>query len=904
MKGREESTSVAPFTRRESETDLVGATFGRYVVLEASGEGAMGTVYRAYDPRLAREVALKKLHTVRDDRSAATRIAAEARALGRLNHPNVVTIHDVVVEERGVAIAMEFVDGVNALEWLSTKRSARAILEVLVRAGEGLAAAHSRGLVHRDFKLSNIMVREGGGVKVVDFGLARADASATAEREPLSENTAGGFGPTAPAGTPSYMAPEQRLGSAPSAAADQYSFCVALWRALAGRPPFLGDGDDLFAAKLRGPPALPKQAGVSRRVARVLSRGLAVDPNDRWGDMRTLLDQIRPATSWVWRWSIIGGVAAVVVASIVPRLRGATPCDSLRESATGVWDPQARRSVQAALLGTDASYAAGVWRRADAVLGGYSEELGRARLETCEAVHVRHEIAASAADPRVACLSEARTVVAGAIDQLAMIVDAQSVARVDLLLEELPLLADCPSLSAGESQLRTAPSGIAPDASDAQAARLEAALTLGRFTEARDRGRAAWERSRQSGPPGARARVGRLYGAALALNGEIELAEPVFDEALQTAFAGGQDLEAAMTALEFARALARTGDRVDEGLWLARTGAAIAARPTSPIKLRWRAHSVLSEVHVRRGRYDDAIQLDEALLDDKVRVLGPGHQSVSQTRAMLGKHLYYADRQAEALSHLEPAVASLVETLGPDHPRIADVRDYLAGVLDKLDRAVEAEREYRLALEVRTLTFGPEHPSVLMGRHNLALCLLAQGRAKEADAELEPLIVAWRRARPQGQRFLAVALGSRAEALLELGAALEAEVLLRDALELGAAAFGDSHPRMVWLHNGLVRALMDQGRLSEARSIAELSESLAADVLAPDHRMSVTARSQLAQLQTLPQAVDSASSDEGRKRGTVRDIDARVDVRKVSADGVATDVEPLSDLRVGETVPD
>ncbi|MDQ3367773.1 MAG: serine/threonine protein kinase, partial [Myxococcota bacterium] len=212
---------------------------GRLVLLDRIGSGAMGTVYAAYDPRLDRQVAVKILHAAGAD--ANVRSLREARALGKLAHPNVIAIHDAGEEDGAVHVVMELVAGVPLRAWLGGARSWRAVIDVMRDAARGLAAAHQAGLVHRDIKPDNILVGH-DRTRVVDFGLAGASD------EPDQE---GG-------GTPSYMAPEVLAGAPATAASDQFSFGVALYEALHGERPHTGvTRAELQAAGLRAAAARP-----------------------------------------------------------------------------------------------------------------------------------------------------------------------------------------------------------------------------------------------------------------------------------------------------------------------------------------------------------------------------------------------------------------------------------------------------------------------------------------------------------------------------------------------------------------------------------------------------------------------------------------------------------------------
>ena len=269
-----------------------GELVGRYHVVAHIGSGAMGTVYAAHDPELDRKVALKLVRTRRVAGSLGrSRLQREALALARLSHPNVVAIHDVGVRGDEVWLAMEYVEGRTVARWLAeSTRTWPEVLDVMIRVGRGLEAAHASGLVHRDVKPDNVMI--GGDshssyrVVVTDFGLARAmerresGVAQASEPSPLdSEMTHAG----ALLGTPAYMSPEQLAGHIADAKSDQFGFAVMLWEALFGRRPFGGaNACELAAAVLGGSIRAPRRGhGVPTGLRRIVERGLARDPSQR-----------------------------------------------------------------------------------------------------------------------------------------------------------------------------------------------------------------------------------------------------------------------------------------------------------------------------------------------------------------------------------------------------------------------------------------------------------------------------------------------------------------------------------------------------------------------------------------------------------------------------------------------
>jgi serine/threonine protein kinase len=315
------------------ETLGPGDAIGRYRIRERIGEGGMGVVYAAEDRDLGRVVAIKLLHTRygTEAESQQHRLLREAQALARVSHRNLVMVFDVGSLHGRVWIAMEYVAGDTLEEWLAREhRSWAEIVGVLAEAGRGLAAVHAAGLVHRDFKPGNVVVRKDGTVQVLDFGLAvrvgdeeeeRQRVAAAPDLDALAANltTTGAF-----MGTPAYMAPEQFMMRPTDGRADQFALCVALYEALYGHRPFKGrDIAELMSRTLEGLTSLPSEMpGLPLSVRQVLYRGLQRDPDARFPDMAALVEALEatraPArpSSGGWRRFAAGMFVGVAVLAV------------------------------------------------------------------------------------------------------------------------------------------------------------------------------------------------------------------------------------------------------------------------------------------------------------------------------------------------------------------------------------------------------------------------------------------------------------------------------------------------------------------------------------------------------------------------------------------------------------
>jgi Protein kinase domain len=289
---------VAEPDEQPAKTLPRGTNLARYVVLDPIGRGGMGVVYSAYDPELDRKVALKLLRP--DLRTSAagpgrSQLLAEAQAMARLSHPNIITIFDVGTWQEEVFFAMEFVNGQTLrTAQVGSEVRPRRLLDLYLAAGTGLAAAHSEGIIHRDFKAENVLVGDDGRARVTDFGLARAAHDVD----------------TKMAGTPAYMAPEQWRGAPADVRTDQYSFCVALHEAVYGNRPVRGHV---------GAAESPPRAGarVPPGVGRVISRGLEENPDARWPSMDALVAALKEARRPFRTRTLVGAAALLLFTTAV-----------------------------------------------------------------------------------------------------------------------------------------------------------------------------------------------------------------------------------------------------------------------------------------------------------------------------------------------------------------------------------------------------------------------------------------------------------------------------------------------------------------------------------------------------------------------------------------------------------
>jgi eukaryotic-like serine/threonine-protein kinase len=366
---------------------------GRFALESQLGTGGQGVVYLARDPNLERTVALKRLAVA--SARHIERMRQEALALAQVSHDNVVKVFELDEDETGRPfLVMELVEGQPLNEWLAAEaRSWETVVDAFIAVGDGLAAVHAAGLIHRDIKPHNIVIAADGRSKLVDFGIASLHDE-EASRATIRDVSV--------IGTLGYMAPEQRLGR-PGPQSDQFAFCVALYEALHGTRPSRPDAPHDAATPGSAPPTAPTAPDASeprraakgirhapRQLERLIARGLHEDPAQRHPDMRSLVAALRRLRHRAPIWPVVAlamavgllGVATIVLATNPSESQG--PCAE-PETARRMWDDEHREAVRMAFEATGAPEATASFAAVHGMLGVAATALDERLEEICEA---------------------------------------------------------------------------------------------------------------------------------------------------------------------------------------------------------------------------------------------------------------------------------------------------------------------------------------------------------------------------------------------------------------------------------------------------------------------------------------------------------------------------------------
>ncbi len=821
----------------------LGARMGRYELRSVLGAGGMGVVFEAIDPELDRAVAVKVLLSRAGglDSAGAARLRREGVTMARLTHPNVIRVYDVGVAMGHVFVAMELVRGCTLADWVArSRRSPEEIIAAYVQAGRGLAAAHDAGLVHRDFKPQNVLVGDDGRVLVTDFGLAReVGAEETIEPGTTLRSPAGSVTRTGEVlGTPGYMAPEQALGGVIDARADQFSFCVALWRALGGSAP-----RELATATGTASPWLSRfdetsGASVPARIRGALLRGLELAPKRRFASMHELLARLEPPRprprAWPWALAAAGILAAggmgtwAVVARSGVSPAAADPCAAQADRFGAIWSDGARGEVRAAFAATGLSYADTSFREVARQLDARALAWEAARRDSCEDTRIRREQSDAMMDLRATCLerrladveafiAELRTADAAAVGGAAAaaltIGDVTACGDAAALARRAPLPAD-PRARETIAQIELQVSAVRASTA---AARLQAAASLAEIAVAR---------ARATG-------YAPLIADALVAAGEaqmvLEHAEParaLYEEAALMAEAGGDDLLRFDCEAALVRVYGYQLERDPEATQHAERAEALLKRlgpdpRRSALLARNRAN-----VDWWAGRYETGWRRAQEAVElfERIDPTGADMAKTLHLRAILENEM----RDDAACVATEARALAIAEAaLGADHQVVAAILQTSAGSLGKLERYQEARDQLRRALRICEATFGAESMRAGAVLLDLATIDLHEEKFEDAVTVLRrSLAISEKVSGPEHSRT-ALANERLGSALSRAGHHAEGERALRRAIEIHRKRLGPDSPATAASIKVLGKHFARIGRHAEARdAFAEAARAL------------------------------------------------------------------------------
>ncbi|HFE47115.1 MAG TPA: tetratricopeptide repeat protein [Nannocystis exedens] len=839
--GLKESSAADPADGNAARSRMrlpSGSLLGRYRIAEVLGSGGMGVVYRAHDPELDRWVAIKVLREERRELPDVARFLREAQAMARLSHVNVVPIYDVGSTPAGLFLAMELIEGQTLNSWLQTEERAwREIVELMIAAGRGLAEAHGSGIVHRDFKPENVLVDRRGRPRVTDFGLARSGgftqvlASRSLTTIPVGASALTRSGTIM--GTPSYMAPEQIIAGDVGVHADIFSFCVVLFEALYGELPFAGSNlEQRHDAIVRGELVGTTRRRIPRWLGRVIRRGLAASPADRWSSMSSLLAALESGLARrrsVWALGL--GLSAVALVAVLGLVADSDDACMIEGALGETWSSERSAAIGASFAASELAYAEDSWRRSAAELDEYAEVWLRAKEEACLA-HRRGEISNELLDRRALCLDRLRV-------DLGLLVDALSVAdpatirhSVDLVdgLEKIDGCKD-PEASAEEPEERR----VWREGIRVRLAKLRILERTGKYGEAEQQLPALFQEIAAVGDEALRLEVLSMRADLRLVGGQYKEAEQDLQEVFSEAFARGLDRLATDAAARLIDASGEALHRFEAGDAWAKIALAGVIRIDDDGREEAKARRFYGAMLSTADRLEPALVELERACDLFTRILGEEHRLTAQARMSLGNVLWKAGRFEESIAIHEANVRSREKLLGAEHPDLISPLGNLGVALIEVGRVEEAVEIWRRALALAVSVFGEQHPSAITLALNLGVYEANLGLIEEARGHIEGAVKAARKSSGQYAN-MAMALSNLGDFRLLTGDVEGAEEAFVEALALVQETTGSEHSDAGRIMGKVAELRRQQGRLDEAAQLARNALEVVEASLGPDHR--------------------------------------------------------------------
>ncbi|HEY8210277.1 MAG TPA: serine/threonine-protein kinase [Myxococcaceae bacterium] len=833
-----------------------GSTIGRYLVLQRLGEGGMGVVYAAYDAELDRKVALKLLRPTRDSEEGHARLLREAQAMARVSHPNVIAVHDVGTYRDQVFVAMDLVEGTTLSKWLRQEQAPRPwreVVRVFLDAGRGLKAAHDAGLVHRDFKPTNVLLGRDGRVFVTDFGLARL--ATDEEEKPQRSMPTLGQAPRRKSrltsevtsegvvmGTPRYMAPEQMRGARVDARADQFSFCAALYFGLWRQHAF--DPNDLAgaAARVDGHPTAPVESErvktdvkliaeppstprVPSAVRRAVLRGLSLEVDQRFPSMEPLLEELSSVVNPASTRAAYALVAAILLLLVgggtwAGRERArAQVCTGGAAAVGSTWNGDAAASIAGNFQSASGSHGLDQAKRVQRTLDAYAERWVAAHRDACEATRIRGEQTETILALRMTCLERKRKELGALLNVLGhpdpVLVDK----AVDAAhgLSGVGQCRDVDALTAvGRPDDPSRRDGV--EQAEGRLAQVEALRGAGRYAEGLTLARAVLEDAQKLGFRPLEAQSRFLVGTLSDLTGDLRGGEKQLDEALFIAEAGRDEV----TKLKVATRLTYVvGDRMlrpDDGLLWARLGEATLARigADNYPDLEADLWNQVGNAHLRAGSWEKAVAafqrsysvVSKAGGNEARRVRAQTNIATAQSQMGL---------RAESIASQREAIADYERLRGTDHPILVRPLYNMANTLTELGEFKDAHAAVERALQLSETKLGKDETTTADVLDCFAALLLEEGRPEEAVTYYRRALEIKQKRLEPGNALFAYTYDGMGRSMLALGKPREAA----EWLERAAALKSGNDTVVADIRFGLARALWAGGQdRARARALA------------------------------------------------------------------------------------
>ncbi len=772
--------------------------FGRYVVLDELSSSPGESTLLAFDPELDRKVRLEVFPLAFDGSEARRR--ERARVLASLAHPHVVRVHDVGTYEGQLFVAMEAMEGKSAARWVEQEQPPwPRVLEVFLAAGEGLAAAHTAGLVHGHVDLGAVFVGADEQVRVIGFvrSSPRPEARAADERT------------------------------------DTRDFCAALYRALWRRDP----GDDGEA---------PSDTRVPRRVRRLIADGL---DEGAALSLAAVLERLRAASRQRRRAGVTalvlataGAVSAAVLAAPSEPEASRSWCEEVDARLSVTWNEDTASQIERAFEATQVSYASSAWEHARGELDAFADRWRQAHNELC----------AGSDDLRTAPRAAATVCLHRQYQAFEALLEALQAADAPLVAsaaEAASSLGDPTSCRERPEDERYAEADLEQIlAVESMLSRADVQHDLGRYDEGLALAR---EGHAQAKGLGVRALLGEaayVVANIQAERGEEVEAEQLYHEAFSAAVASGHQEIVARSAMELSALLSEQGRHDEATRWTEHAAAAIERHDTAPLRTRLAAVRGLDAY--RRGEYAQAKERYERSLElaetsDPPQPFAKIHasQALGNVLGRLGSTQAQIDLMRDVLAFTE-------ELQGSEHPNVGHHLNSLGGALARrgsVDMALDAHAR---AVEVFEKTLGPDHTNTIAARTSYAASLQEAGRDPEAEVAYDTALDSARRTLDGNDPRYVTVLGNLGMFYSLQQRHVEAAALLAEAATRNEAIHGPRHSHTLGYLNNLAATYLFSGNNEDAREVYLKIITRTEEALGDDHPQMIPCLLGLATVET------------------------------------------------------
>lgn len=815
-----------------------GDKVDRYEIIECVGIGGFGLVYRAYDPKLDRDVALKlwrvdTLGPTGSGSKGAEALVSEARALAKLSHPNVMAIYDAGRDGEQVFLAGELIEGTPLSSYIGEESGTRA-LSWMRQCAEGLAAAHAVGLIHRDIKPDNIIVGKDGRARIVDFGLA-TNARSSAKMAAVSDaaeipnlglrETLTMAGPLV--GTPAYMAPEQFGGQGANAASDQYSLCASFYEVVHGHRAAEADSFAQLRARVMSQKLPELRKGLPAPLGTALLKGLARQPEDRYGKVSEIVQALTPPSVGRGRLYLALALAlSAVLAFVLLRSSDSTlrDCTLVASDMDSIWNAGEKASLKKQFASFGSSYSGEAYQRVVGHLDGYAQNWKQLGVNSCKASFHEQRLSESMFDRQMLCLERRR----GEMQHLVSLFKEtdktllERAPRAITQLVDLQICTDPERLGAMDRLPSNPEERQALVEVEKILAQAEALRMAGKYDDAHEQSMRALALAKTLNYAPTMAEASFELGFISSYRNDAEAAKEHLGEAHYKAVAARDLRTSARAAIELVYVygtILKDVERAEE--WARHASSAIEAGGNAK-QLEANLESNLGDLALGKADTQGALQHNRRALELRIELHGKEDRGVAQSLNNLGLAYNLSGDYIESSKKYTEAHRVFAKVLGPHHPYVGLTAGNLGSIYVSLGRVAEAKQRFQEAYDIARDSGGEKSYGAIRAKVNLAVSIESLGEREKASTMLEELALLANENLPEDFGTQALIANSRGVTASNRSRYEDALSHFLSARALHLQYLNEEHPEVLLVDVNVAQTEGSMGRTKESLARFEL----------------------------------------------------------------------------------